>query len=173
MKKETAAWEKEQQPFRSLYWRQMALTIGMVLLTLALLGIGFFAMSYNYVRSETANAMREKADVVAQIAAAYIQDGEIARDQDFQTLARFASSTSENNFLICAADGTALLTTDDSLSGLSFRLPEDIMEKLRSEGSYSGTGTLGGIYEVKQFLVAVPILSFGSGGVSGSGSGSR
>ena len=46
--KKGAVKEKEQQPpFRSLYWRQMALTIGMVLLTLGLLGIGFFAMSYN------------------------------------------------------------------------------------------------------------------------------
>ena len=62
MKKDTR--ERDQQPpFRSLYWRQMALTIGMVLLTLGLLGTGYFAMSYNYVRSETANSMREKAVV--------------------------------------------------------------------------------------------------------------
>ena len=167
MKKDATVKGKEQPPFRSLYWRQMALTIGMVLLTLGLLGIGFFAMSYHYVRSETANSMREKAEVVAQIAATYIQDGEIAKDQDFQTLARFASSTAENNFLICAADGTALLTTDDSLGGTSFRLPADILKKLREEGAYSGSGTLGGIYEVKQFLVAVPIPSEDGSGAAG------
>ena len=162
--KKTAAAEAEQRPpFRSLYWRQMALTIGMVLLTLSLLGTGFFAISYNYIRSETANSMREKAETVAKIAAEYIADGELDRDQDFRTLARFASSTAENNFLICAADGTALLTTDDALGGMSFRLPEEVVQTVLSEGAYSGTGTLGGIYEVKQFLVALPILAEGDG----------
>ena len=160
--KKTPVGEGEQRPpFRSLYWRQMALTLGMVLLTLTLLGTGFFAISYNYIRSETANNMREKAETVAKIAAEYIVDGEIARDQDFRTLARFASSTANNNFLICAADGTALLTTDDSLSGMSFRLPEEMLTKLQTEGIYSGTGTLGGIYEIKQFMVALPILAEG------------
>ena len=33
--------------FRGLYWRQMVVTVGMVLLTLTLLGAAFFSLSYN------------------------------------------------------------------------------------------------------------------------------
>ena len=36
--------------FRGLYWRQMFVTVGMVLLTLFLLGVSFFSLSYNYAR---------------------------------------------------------------------------------------------------------------------------
>ncbi|MGM9662215.1 MAG: sensor histidine kinase [Oscillospiraceae bacterium] len=159
MKKTTQNPSGKRPPFRSLYWRQLALTLGMVLLTLVLLGLGFFAMSYNYIRSETAGTMQKNAEVVAQIASNYIQDGRIAQDQDFHTLASFASSAVDNEFLICSVDGTALLTTDDSQAGKSFRLPDDILRSVLEEGSYSGTGTLGGVYQVKQFVVALPILS--------------
>ena len=38
--------------FQGLYWRQMYVTVGMVLLTLALLGASFFALSYNYAREQ-------------------------------------------------------------------------------------------------------------------------
>ena len=33
--------------FQGLYWQQMFITTGMVLLTLALLGAAFFSLSYN------------------------------------------------------------------------------------------------------------------------------
>ncbi|MGM9618564.1 MAG: sensor histidine kinase [Oscillospiraceae bacterium] len=159
MKKNAQKPSAERPPFRSLYWRQLALTLGMVLLTLVLLGLGFFAMSYNYVRSATADTMRKNAEVVAQIASNYIQDGRISQNQDFHMLASFASSAADNDFLICAVDGTALLTTDDSQAGKSFCLPDEILQSVLREGEYSGTGTLSGVYEVKQFVVALPILS--------------
>ena len=38
--------------FRGLYWRQMFVTVGMVLLTLFLLGVSFFSLSYNYARGQ-------------------------------------------------------------------------------------------------------------------------
>ena len=37
--------------FQGLYWRQLFVTAGMVLLTLCLLGVSFFSLSYNYARS--------------------------------------------------------------------------------------------------------------------------
>ena len=36
-----------QAHFQGLYWRQLIITVGMVLLTLSLLGASFFALSYN------------------------------------------------------------------------------------------------------------------------------
>ena len=35
---------------QGLYWRQLRVTAGMVLLTLCLLGVSFFSLSYNYAR---------------------------------------------------------------------------------------------------------------------------
>ena len=40
------------QRFQGIYWRQLFMTTGIVLLTLLLLGASFFLLSYNYARQE-------------------------------------------------------------------------------------------------------------------------
>ena len=42
--------------FDSLYWQQFLLTAGMVLLTLLLLGVSFYALSYNDTVTERRGA---------------------------------------------------------------------------------------------------------------------
>ena len=44
--------------FQGIYWQQMLVTIGMVFLTLLLLGVSFFSLSYHYTRSQ--NAVKTK-----------------------------------------------------------------------------------------------------------------
>ena len=44
--------KKFRKRFQGLYWRQLFVTAGMVMLTLALLGVSFFYLSYNYARSQ-------------------------------------------------------------------------------------------------------------------------
>ena len=38
--------------FRGIYWRQFAVTAGMVALTLVLLGASFFALTFSYIMTE-------------------------------------------------------------------------------------------------------------------------
>ena len=38
--------------FRGIYWRQFSINVGLVALTLVLLGTSFFALSYSYILSE-------------------------------------------------------------------------------------------------------------------------
>lgn len=144
---------------RSLYWRQLTLTLGMVLLTLMLLAVGFFALSYNYLRGETTAAMQEHLEVVTHIASAYIDDGGVAEDQDFHRLAQLAATASDTDFLICNREGAALLTTDETMEGKRYALPAEIREAVLNEGKYSGSGTVGGVYEKRQFIIALPIRS--------------
>lgn len=55
--------------FRGLYWRQMFVTVGMVLLTLFLLGVSFFSLSYNYARGQENGELAAQAQVVGQLSA--------------------------------------------------------------------------------------------------------
>ena len=48
--------------FRGLYWRQMFVTVGMVLLTLFLLGVSFFSLSYNYARGQQNGELAAQAE---------------------------------------------------------------------------------------------------------------
>ena len=55
--------------FHGIYWSQFALTAGMVLLTLLLLGTSFFTLSYTYLLSEKQQELQEKAQMVADLCA--------------------------------------------------------------------------------------------------------
>ena len=59
--------------FRGLYWRQMFVTTGMVLLTLLLLGASFFSLSYNYARNQKNEEIRTKAVVMSQLSVNYLE----------------------------------------------------------------------------------------------------
>ena len=85
------------QRFKTIYWQNFMLTAGVVLLTLVLLGMSFFALSYSYTRNEREADMRMKADVVSRMVSSYVAGGSLA---DMRELATFAASVTEENFLI-------------------------------------------------------------------------
>ena len=90
--------------FQGLYWQQMFITTGMVLLTLALLGAAFFSLSYNYARGERNQELQEKAHVVAVYSRDYLDETQPLGSKDVLRLTGFAASVSDVNFLICATD---------------------------------------------------------------------
>ena len=86
----------------SLYWRQFMLTAGMVVLTMALLGVSFYALSYNYTVSEKRQEMQDRAVLVAQLSVDYFTAGDDAeRDQGdaLRSLAGVASRMTDVDFL--------------------------------------------------------------------------
>ena len=142
--------------FQGLYWQQMFITTGMVLLTLALLGAAFFSLSYNYARGERNQELQEKAHVVAVYSRDYLDETQPLGSKDVLRLTGFAASVSDVNFLICATDGTVLLSTDESLDGEA-ALPESVMSTLFREGDFAKKTDLG-LYERSRFVVGVPVL---------------
>ena len=151
--------------FRGLYWRQMFVTVGMVLLTLFLLGASFFSLSYSYARGREDEDLAAQAQVVGQLSVSYLENGryldmeELQNEQDFQRLASFAATVSEVDFMICDVDGHVLLSTDASLSGLVVTMPEDMTAEVLKEGISSRRTDVDGLYANKRFVVGVPAVS--------------
>ena len=143
--------------FQGLYWQQMFITTGMVLLTLALLGAAFFSLSYNYARGERNQELQEKAHVVAVYSRDFLDETQPLGSKDVLRLTGFAASVSDVNFLICATDGTVLLSTDDALDGQTPQLPGNVMSTLFREGDFARKTDLG-LYEKNRFVVGVPVL---------------
>ena len=144
--------------FKTIYWQNFMMTAGVVLLTLLLLGMSFFALSYNYTRTERETEMRSKAGVVSRMVSSYVNSGSLT---GMRELATFAASVTDENFLICNLEGNLLLTSDPSLEGQVLTLPDGMVHSiLQGEDSFAGT-TLGGIYADKRFVVGVPIESMG------------
>ena len=155
--------EKLRKRFRGLYWRQLFVTAGTVLLTLALLGAAFFSLSYNYAKQQRTEDLAGKARVVASFSAGYLKDSAFSSEQEFQQLTSFAASVSDVNFLICNTDGQVMLTTDAEQDGQVITIPSDMMQKTAEKGICSERSDLGGTYARKCFLVGVPAMDPDSG----------
>ena len=67
--------EQFKRRFNSLYWHQFALTAGMVLLTLLLLGVSFFTLSYGTTTADKRGEMRTRAELIAQVSGVAVPIG--------------------------------------------------------------------------------------------------
>ena len=159
--------------FQGLYWRQMFITVGMVLLTLMLLGASFGSLSYNYARSQKSGEIRTKAVVMSQLSVNYLESGrfltieELQNDRDFRQLASFAATVSDVHFMICDREGHVLLSTDKDLTGMTVTMPAKMTREIMEQGETSARDDLGGLYENKRFVVGVPAVNPTSGEVVG------
>ena len=159
--------------FQGLYWRQMFITVGMVLLTLMLLGASFGSLSYNYARSQKSGEIRTKAVVMSQLSVNYLESGrfltieELQNDRDFRQLASFAATVSDVHFMICDREGHVLLSRDKDLTGMTVTMPAKMTREIMEQGETSARDDLGGLYENKRFVVGVPAVNPTSGEVVG------
>lgn len=159
--------ERLKKRFDGLYWRQLSLTAGMVLLTLLLLGASFVGLSYNYTREQKIEELSNKAQVVAQLSMGYLKNGHFENQEDLLQLARFAAAVSDVEFLISDAEGNVLLATNRQLEGKSCRIPGDLAREVLEEGSGFARSDLGGIYDGKRLVVGVPAQSLVDGKTMG------
>ena len=163
-----------REQFRGLYWRQMSITVGMVLLTLVLLGTVFFSLSYNYARGQKTDELLERAQVVSRLSVRYLESGryltmeELRQDQVFQQLAATAAMISDMDILVCDEEGHVLLSTDETMEGQSITIPEDVMSAVLEQGTWAGRSRLDQLYESKRFVGGVSVVSPTTGKVLGS-----
>ena len=159
-KKQKKGWFlKARTRCRTIYWQNFLLTASVVMLTLALLGSAFFALTYSYAIDERSEEMQSKASVVSHMVSSYMESGSLT---GLRELADFASSVTDAQFLICNTDGNLLLTTDPSLANRVLTVPKDVSEGAMSSEPYAVRTTLGSIYADTHFVVGVPIESGGA-----------
>ena len=149
--------------FHGIYWNQFALTAGMVLLTLLLLGTSFFTLSYTYLMSEKQQELQEKAQMVADLTHTYANNGSLpesfgGRNQGLQIIAQVAASISDIDFLIWDTGSNTMLTTDDALEGMEISLPTSVTRRILAGDTYTGMTNLN-IYPSRKYVVGVPIIS--------------
>lgn len=163
-----------REQFRGLYWRQMSITVGMVLLTLVLLGTVFFSLSYNYAQGQKTDELLERAQVVSRLSVRYLESGryltmeELRQDQVFQQLAATAAMISDMDILVCDEEGHVLLSTDETMEGQSITIPEGVMSAVLEQGTWAGRSRLDQLYESKRFVGGVSVVSPTTGNVLGT-----
>ena len=151
--------KKVQKRFQGMYWRQLFVTVGLVMLTMFLLGTSFFSLSYSFVHDQRVEELKAKAQVVAQLSASYLMDDGNINQVDLQQLATFAASVSDVDFFVCNPRGDVLLSTDSSQAGKVIHMPDDMTRIVIEEGSAYRRGPVPGVYESPQFVVGVPVYT--------------
>ena len=152
----------------------MSVTVGMVALTLTLLGVSFFSLSYSYARGQKTDELLVRAQAVSRLSVRYLETGrylsmeELQEDEQFRQLAATAAVISEMDILVCDTDGHVLLSTDEAMEGQSISIPQPVMEKVLSDGTWAGRSRLDRIYDSKQFIGAVSVVNPASGKTLGA-----
>ena len=142
--------------FKGIYWRTFTVTVGMVALTLVLLGASFFSLTYSYIMSEKRSELKDRAEIIAQMALdAYAKPGVVL---DLRTMLGVAQQMSGTDFLIWVPQDGSFIGTSAEQHNREVVLPAAMGEKLLKGETYLGTSTLG-LYEKPRIVVAVPARS--------------
>ena len=149
------------QRFKGIYWRQFIVSVGLVALTLVLLGTSFFTLTYSYIVAEKRVELEEKAEIIAQtVETAYNKPGSALAlwSGDMTEILDVAEKMSDIYFLIWDANLNGFRSTNSSIADREMTLPAAMGEKLIQGETYAGATTLG-IYERPVFVVAIPARS--------------
>ena len=117
--------KNNQEPFRGMYWRQLLVTAGMVLLTIVLLGFVFFSLSYLHMRREQTNELQKRAVSMSDQCLNYALRNPVAghplpfaqlRNQpDFFNVADFAADLTGVQFILYDSDGQRIYATGEGI----------------------------------------------------------
>ena len=146
--------------FKGIYWRTFTVTVGMVALTLVLLGASFFALTYSYIVTEKRSELKDRAEIIAQLALdAYATPGTwLDQQSDLRSMVGVAQQMSGTDFLVWVPQRGEFLGTNTELHNMDVTLPAAMGEQLVKGETYLGTSTLG-LYEKPRIVVAVPARS--------------
>jgi len=172
--------------FKGFYWRQFGISVGLVALTLVLLGTSFFTLTYTYILSEKREELEDKAGIMAVKAEEMVREqlrqeallqadpfssvadyqaAWQAQNEQLEELIQMAQEMSDIKFLIWIPTQNKFISTDDSMvDGMTLHLPANMGEKLAEGEAYAGSTDLG-FYESRRFVVAIPSRASSDGEV--------
>ena len=132
----------------------------MFVLLLSLLAVGVFlrAMLADYLDDSAFDRLKNDAQVISELAAAYRADDGLDR-MDFLINLDIAAQVSDADSVICDEEGRILVCSDDPLGcdHQSMTVGSDFMEQVLSTGQVTDTGLIQGLYEDTRYVCAVPI----------------
>lgn len=118
--------KNRQERFRGMYWRQLLVTAGMVLLTLVLLGFVFFSLTYIHMRREQTGELTNRAESMARQCLNYTVrnpvDGhplpfpQLKDNPYFFNLADFAADISGVQFILYDTKQNQVYATGEGIS---------------------------------------------------------
>ena len=146
---------------RSLFFRQFAVSAGLILLNLLLLGFSFSLISYRYVLQERRGRLDETARTVAEMAAAV---HELSSMEDWQLSIQITSLSraTGNHIVVCDAQGRVWACSDSFMlqcEHIGKQFSSKLMDTVNQQELTRIYSDLDGFYSTKQYVSAAAITS--------------
>ena len=145
---------------KSSYGRNFTTVAMILLLALTVLGASFQMLVKNYLTEQAISGLKNDAQAISKLAAAYSIEGSLSR-RDFLLNLDVASQVTDADVVICDNKGRVILCSD-ALAGCEhqgMQLNQSYLNRVLSSGGQTDTGLIRGLYEDQRFIVSMPILS--------------
>ena len=150
---------------KTMYGRQFATMVGMVLLSFLMLGASFATLSYQYTIREKKDTLERNAKYIAQFTSDSVNTGgrEVWRTPAFQKYLSSVAKVSDSHVMVATPEGVIVYATsgDADLSGFQYaELSPATVDDIVA-GARVGMDLLDGLYQEPRYLVGLPITNAG------------
>ena len=148
---------------RSLYRRQLAMMVSIMLVSFTLLAGAFMLLSYRYIIGETRDSVERNAGYISSFTATYYRRYLTldVQDEFYSSYMASIAMISNSHIIVADSGGKVLFSTDGShfYTQENGQLPEDIVAQVMEGGAYNGMTNLGGIFQDRRYTAALPVAN--------------
>lgn len=154
--------------FKSIYLKNFFSTALLLLVSFIIFGLSFTSISYQMVVNEKKKTMSSTATETSKIVAAY----DVQWDLDGFEVRMVLSATeimSGFHIILCDTDGVIISSSDKEMYSqyIGRQIPESVVNTIKTDGEYSGTSDLNGVYSSLRYVVGEKIVSPSTGKLVG------
>ena len=142
----------------SVFFRNLAATISIVLLSFILLGASFVSFSYRSLMGEKREAMAQTAAEVQSTLSAYHLEWSLS-DFEVRMILSIISNSSGYQILLSDPAGTIVSCSDKEIicDHIGQQISSDVLKIISERNEFSGHGSLGGLFSAGRYSVVVPL----------------
>ena len=145
---------------KSSFGRSFTAVATVLLLSLVMLGTSFQMLIKQYLTQNAMNDLKQDAQIIADLAAAYSVEGSQS-SREFLLNLDIATQVSGFEAVICDAGGEIVICSCSPMicEHLGWHIDEGYMNRVIINGGDSATGIIKGLYADSRYVVCTPISS--------------
>ena len=150
---------------KSSFGRSFFTIATILLLSLVLLGTSFQMLINDYMTDNTIQGLKQDAQILADLAAAYSIDGSLD-SREFMLNLDIATQISSFDAVICNQHGEIVICScyPNLCEHIGWNIDHSYMAKVLQNGADVATGIIKGLYKDSRYVVCLPIVSSGATG---------
>lgn len=145
---------------KSLYRRQLTMMVGVMFLSFSLLSASFMLLSYRYIVSEKREGLERNANYIAAFTASYYQQYMDIHSELYKNYVASIALLTDSHVIVANPDGQVIYATDGTRFSSfddSERIPENVIQTVLTQGSFTGMSSLDGLYPERRYVAGLPV----------------